>query len=39
MPEDLLTFEVSTPNNELITFAKASNQQEKDIGNLYLSSR
>lgn len=27
--DDLLTFEVSTPNNELITFAKASNQQEK----------
>ncbi|KAI5964885.1 DCK1 [Candida pseudojiufengensis] len=27
--EDLLTFEVSTPNNDLITFAKASNQQEK----------
>lgn len=27
--KDLLTFEVSTPNNELITFAKASNQQEK----------
>ncbi|KAI5951651.1 DCK1 [Candida jiufengensis] len=29
LKEDLLTFEVSTPNNELITFAKASNQQEK----------
>lgn len=27
--DDLLTFEVSTPNNELITFAKASNQQER----------
>lgn len=27
--DNLLTFEVSTPNNELITFAKASNQQEK----------
>ncbi|KAG2733065.1 hypothetical protein G9P44_004055 [Scheffersomyces stipitis] len=27
--DDLLTFEVTTPNNELITFAKASNQQEK----------
>ncbi|KAI3406735.2 DCK1 [Candida oxycetoniae] len=27
--DDLLTIEVSTPNNELITFAKASNQQEK----------
>lgn len=27
--DDLLTFEVSAPNNELITFAKASNQQEK----------
>lgn len=27
--DDLLTFEVSTPNNELVTFAKASNQQEK----------
>lgn len=27
--EDLLTIEVSTPNNELITFAKASNQVEK----------
>lgn len=27
--DDLLTFEVSTPNNDLITFAKASNQQEK----------
>ncbi|KAK6461787.1 dedicator of cytokinesis protein 4 CRK binding protein [Scheffersomyces coipomensis] len=27
--DDLLTFEVTTPQNELITFAKASNQQEK----------
>lgn len=27
--DDLLTFEVSTPNNDMITFAKASNQQEK----------
>ncbi|KAK6457664.1 dedicator of cytokinesis protein 4 CRK binding protein [Scheffersomyces xylosifermentans] len=27
--DDLLTFEVTTPNNDLITFAKASNQQEK----------
>lgn len=27
--EDLLTFEVSAPNNPLITFAKASNQIEK----------
>lgn len=27
--DDLLTFEVSTPNNDLVTFAKASNQQEK----------
>lgn len=27
--DDLLTFEVSTPNNELVTFAKASNQQER----------
>ncbi|KAG5417393.1 DCK1 [Candida metapsilosis] len=27
--DDLLTFEISTPNNELITFAKASNQLEK----------
>ncbi|KAK6201056.1 dedicator of cytokinesis protein 4 CRK binding protein [Scheffersomyces amazonensis] len=27
--DDLLTFEITTPNNELITFAKASNQQEK----------
>lgn len=26
---DLLTIEVSTPNNDLITFAKASNQQER----------
>lgn len=27
--DDLITFEVSTPNNDMITFAKASNQQEK----------
>lgn len=27
--DDLLTIEVSTPNNEMIDFAKASNQQEK----------
>lgn len=27
--ENLLTFEVSTPNNDAITFAKASNQQEQ----------
>ncbi|CAI5756601.1 unnamed protein product [Candida verbasci] len=27
--DDLLTLEIHTPNNELITFAKASNQQEK----------
>ncbi|CAH6718261.1 DOCK-like protein 1 [[Candida] jaroonii] len=27
--DDLLTFEVSAPNNESITFAKASNQAEK----------
>lgn len=27
--DDLLTFEVSTPNNDMIDFAKASNQQEK----------
>lgn len=27
--DDLLTIEVSTPNNDMITFAKASNQQEK----------
>lgn len=27
--DDLLTYEISAPNNDLITFAKASNQQEK----------
>lgn len=27
--DDLITFEVSTPNNDMITFAKASNQQER----------
>lgn len=27
--DDLITFEVSTPNNDMITFAKATNQQEK----------
>lgn len=27
--DDLITFEVATPNNDMITFAKASNQQEK----------
>ncbi|EGW33194.1 dedicator of cytokinesis protein 4 CRK binding protein [Spathaspora passalidarum NRRL Y-27907] len=29
MRDDLLTIEVSAPNNELIAFAKGSNQQEK----------
>ncbi|ODV70508.1 dedicator of cytokinesis protein 4 CRK binding protein [Hyphopichia burtonii NRRL Y-1933] len=27
--DDLLTFEVSAPNNDMITFAKASNEQER----------
>lgn len=27
--DDLLTYEISAPNNDLITFAKASNQHEK----------
>ncbi|CAK9435618.1 uncharacterized protein LODBEIA_P03450 [Lodderomyces beijingensis] len=29
LKNELLTVEVSTPNNDLVTFAKASNQQEK----------
>ena len=31
LKDDLLTFEVLTPNNDLITFAKALNQQEKRL--------
>lgn len=31
LKDDLLTFEVTTPNNDLITFAKALNQQEKRL--------